>query len=455
MHSSRGVVHETTKKATLSRSEIAKNVGLEAIMNAAKEFPGTLNTLRNQVLKRVETSLSEDYSERERIALASSAKASVTRVYLAGDGVVAWSAIQSALIDIQELILPGTFTSSAHAPCVQFDLFDHLVSVVDDWYSILANYFSTTCESSEAEEAAAHTALNLVAHIPNLRSRTRWNMFASLKDPAVWDAFVLKGEGKREQLAQLTLIPEIDASIRTRDQGHYRSFLIEQGLGDAYVYQIELVRRVYPGWRTLLHHGIAHCLAAANPGEWIGIHPEATPFLPRVIVEESAKLYQADLHPETEIGDANFLDHPHRGITTGQTGKIGVGCVIYPCTLGGVTDRVKQRHPIIGNHVLIGTDVGIFGPVGVGDRSVIGPNCEISGFVDFGENVKVRAAAVLRTVPTAESRPGRLIVNRDCTIGEEALILNDHTSDLTLPAGTTIPAHSHVVNDGEGNPRVL
>ena len=144
-------MHETTKKATLSRSEIAKNVGLEAIMNAAKEFPGTLNTLRNQVLKGVETSLTEDYSERERIALASSAKASVTRVYLAGDGVVAWSAIQSALIDIQELILPGTFTSSAHAPCVQFDLFDHLVSVVDDWYSILANYFSTTCESSEAE----------------------------------------------------------------------------------------------------------------------------------------------------------------------------------------------------------------------------------------------------------------------------------------------------------------
>ena len=42
--------------------------------------------------------------------------------------------------------------------------------------------------------------------------------------------------------------------------------------------------------------------------------------------------------------------------TTGQTGVVGFGCVIYPCTLGGLSDKVRQRHPRIGNFVKIGTD---------------------------------------------------------------------------------------------------
>ena len=61
-----------------------------------------------------------------------------------------------------------------------------------------------------------------------------------------------------------------------------------------------------------------------------------------------------------------ICDHPHRGMTTGQTGIIGSGCHIYPCTLGGLSDKVQQRHPVIGDFVSIGTDAGIFGSVNVG-----------------------------------------------------------------------------------------
>ena len=91
------------------------------------------------------------------------------------------------------------------------------------------------------------------------------------------------------------------------------------------------------------------------------------PLLPRAISELGGRYYQADIHPETQMGDANFLDHPHRGITTGQTGIIGSGCHIYPCTLGGLSGKVQQRHPIIGDYVFIGTDAGIFGS-GAGGR---------------------------------------------------------------------------------------
>ena len=58
---------------------------------------------------------------------------------------------------------------------------------------------------------------------------------------------------------------------------------------------------------------------------------------------------------------------PIAGITTGQTGIIGSGCHIYPCTLGGLSGKVQQRHPIIGDYVFIGTDAGIFGSVQVGE----------------------------------------------------------------------------------------
>ena len=33
-----------------------------------------------------------------------------------------------------------------------------------------------------------------------------------------------------------------------------------------------------------------------------------------------SRYYQADLHPETIGKGREFLDHPHRGMTTGQTG---------------------------------------------------------------------------------------------------------------------------------------
>ena len=80
----------------------------------------------------------------------------------------------------------------------------------------------------------------------------------------------------------------------------------------------------------------------------------------RRVAELAGRYYQADLHPETRIGDANFFDHTHRGITTGQTGIIGSGCVIYPCTLGGLSENVHKLHPSKGNYAQIIPDVGIF-----------------------------------------------------------------------------------------------
>ena len=173
-----------------------------------------------------------------------------------------------------------------------------------------------------------------------------------------------------------------------------------------------------------------------------------------MISEHVANLYQADVHPETVIGDANFIDHPHRGLTTGQTGSIGNGCVIYPCTLGGVTDKVKPRHPVVGNFITLGTDCGLFGVVKIGDDSVIGANAKVMGNVAMEEKVRVGMGAVVGTVREGSLPPGEILLKKKASVGDGSLVENRHETPLVIPADFEIPAHSHVVNDGTGHPKL-
>ena len=167
------------------------------------------------------------------------------------------------------------------------------------------------------------------------------------------------------------------------------------------------------------------------------------------------------MHPETEIGDANFLDHTHRCITTGQKGVIGYGCVIYPCTLGGLSTKNQLRHPTIGNFVQISTDVGIFGRVDVSDRSIIGANTEIYGRIQFGSEVRVGSSVVIGTVKPyhhsshQQVRLGRIRVGYQVRIGDGAVIENSLPLDLVIPDKAIIPTRSHVINDGLGHPKFV
>ncbi|MCX7012725.1 MAG: hypothetical protein NTW86_09235 [Candidatus Sumerlaeota bacterium] len=362
---------------------------------------------------------------------------------------------QWALNALQELTMPGYFCLSHEAPHGDVDLGAELNRAAGVLYDVLFGHFIIEMDEAEAREDALHTALGLIQQLPEFRERAAWNILASLKDPAVWDRFVLRNETRLEELGRLDLLAQIDQAIEARDRSLYLAFLREHKLDYAYDYQVRLVKRCYPGWRMLLLHDIAHQLAVGAKTEGAELAPRPTPLLPRAISEYAASLYQGDLHPECVIGDANFIDHPHRGLTTGQTGRIGRGCVLYPCTLGGVTDKVKARHPRIGDFVLIGTDAGVFGLVDVGDRSVIGANTEIYGFVRLGRNVRMGSSVVARTVRSAAGPAGRLVIEDDAVIGDETLIINDQPSDLVIPARSSIPPHHHVVNDGFGRPKML
>ena len=284
-----------------------------------------------------------------------------------------------------------------------------------------------------------------------------WNRFASLRDPAVWDAYIVhKNELDGDKLLSIDFVNEIDTAIVNRDVLHYWEFLRTHGLESAFDYQMHLVASTYPGWRVLLYHDVAQALTRSGPCEKMPeVELAPVSLLPRAISELGGRYYQADLHPETRIGDANFLDHTHRGLTTGQTGVIGSGCHILPCTLGGLSERVQQRHPIVGDHVHIGTDAGIFGPVRLGDRSSVGANTEIYGFVEIGTGCRIGTSVILGTIRTGQARPGTIRLGAGVRVGDGSIIENSTELGLSIPDDAVVPPRSHLVNDGFGQPRIV
>jgi serine O-acetyltransferase len=67
-----------------------------------------------------------------------------------------------------------------------------------------------------------------------------------------------------------------------------------------------------------------------------------------------------------------MMDHG-TGIVVGETATIGHNCsILHHVTLGGSGKKGVDRHPKIGNGVLLGAGATVLGPVRVGDGCQIG-----------------------------------------------------------------------------------
>ncbi len=408
-------------------------------------------TLLNQVLEI----LRPVYSAEELEALCIDPVNKAILSQRSGRGFVNRDILETVLGNLLECVAPGSH-NALDPRSLKHDLEEIVEELADQLYAMIAQSLLAAGEDDNLEDKALMATFALLWELPVFKERALWNRFASLTDPAVWDAYLLHAyDGlSQEKLAAFDFSRRIEEAIVQRDFESYRDFL--QGLGGEFIfaYQMQLVMSTYPGWRVLFYHDIAHALTrsgrAAGNDE---LQRMPVPLLPRAISELGGRYYQADLHPETKIGDANFLDHPHRGITTGQTGTIGSGCHLLPCTLGGLSEKVQQRHPTIGDYVFIGTDADLFGPVHIGDHAVIGPNAEVNGLVEIASNCYIGSSVVIGTIKSGDRRPGRIRLGQDVRVGDGTIIENVSELDLVIPEKAEIPARSHVTNDGFGTPR--
>lgn len=373
-----------------------------------------------------------------------------------GRGFVNRDILETVLGNLLECVAPGSHNALNQREQTH-DFLEAIGEVADQVYAMVAQSYLAVGADEEVEDRALATTAALLWELPDWKRRALWNRFASLKDPAVWDAYLLSACGIDDSdLRRLDFATVIDASIEARDTALYREFLRQFHCDFVFDYQMQLVMSTYPGWRVLFYHDVAHALTRSEaPAQLPDLERLPVPLLPRAIAELGGRYYQADIHPETRIGDANFVDHPHRGLTTGQTGIIGSGCHLLPCTLGGLSRRLHQRHPVIGDYVFIGTDADLFGPVRIGDHSIIGPSVEIYGLVETGAHCRVNASVVIGTVKTGDVRPGHIRLGEGVSVGDGTIIENRLETDLVIPDRADIPARSLVINDGCGQPKFV
>ncbi|MEN0000048.1 MAG: serine O-acetyltransferase [Pseudomonadota bacterium] len=85
----------------------------------------------------------------------------------------------------------------------------------------------------------------------------------------------------------------------------------------------------------------------------------------------SSAVFQTDINPAAPFGVGIFLDHA-TGFVVGETASVGDNVsILHSVTLGGTGKEGADRHPKIGNGVLIGAGAKILGNIRVGNCSKV------------------------------------------------------------------------------------
>jgi serine O-acetyltransferase len=165
----------------------------------------------------------------------------------------------------------------------------------------------------------------------------------------------------------------------------------------------------FKGFLAIQAHRVAHKL-------W----SQGRKILALVIQNRVSEVFSADIHPGAKIGRGILLDHA-TGVVVGETAVIGDNVsILHNVTLGGTGKASGDRHPKIGDGVLIGAGTCVLGNVRIGDGAKIGAG-----------------SVVLKGVPnrtTAVGNPARLIggVENPVKLDKIPSLTMDHTSDISV-----------------------
>src|SRR5690606_3267944 len=84
-----------------------------------------------------------------------------------------------------------------------------------------------------------------------------------------------------------------------------------------------------------------------------------------------SEVFGVDIHPAARIGKGLMIDHAH-SIVIGETAVVGDNVsLLHSVTLGGTGKVDGDRHPKIGDGVLIGAGASVLGNIRIGDNSRI------------------------------------------------------------------------------------
>ncbi len=189
---------------------------------------------------------------------------------------------------------------------------------------------------------------------------------------------------KEKATAFITQLPEIRELLHTDVIAAYNGDPAAKSFGE--------VIFCYPSIRAISNYRIAHALLQLD-----------VPLIPRIITEMAHSETGIDIHPGAKIDSYFTIDHG-TGVVIGETATIGsnvkmyqgvtLGAKSFPLDQDGNPIKGIQRHPHIGNNVIIYSNSTILGNITVGDNAVIGGNLWVDTDVPAGaklaQNQKIK-----------------------------------------------------------------
>lgn len=185
---------------------------------------------------------------------------------------------------------------------------------------------------------------------------------------------------KSKSLDFIATLPEIRKKLHTDVIAAFNGDPAAKSLGE--------VIFCYPGIKAVVNYRIANALLFLD-----------IPIIPRIIAEMAHSETGIDIHPGATIGEFFTIDHG-TGVVIGETAIIGnnvkmyqgvtLGAKSFPLDDNGNPIKGIQRHPIIGNNVVIYSNSTILGTIKVGDGAVIGGNIWVDRDVPAGSKLVQR-----------------------------------------------------------------
>lgn len=163
----------------------------------------------------------------------------------------------------------------------------------------------------------------------------------------------------------------------------------------------------FKGFLACQAHRVAHKLWSQN-----------RKILALLIQNRVSEVLALDIHPGAKIGRGILFDHA-TGVVVGETAVIGDNVsILHNVTLGGTGKIGGDRHPKIGDGVLIGAGTCVLGNVRIGEGAKIGAG-----------------SVVLKDLPartTAVGNPAKLIGGKDNPVKLDKIPSHtmDHTSHI-------------------------
>lgn len=112
----------------------------------------------------------------------------------------------------------------------------------------------------------------------------------------------------------------------------------------------------FKGFQAVQSHRIAH---------WL--HNDGRQDFAYLVQMRVSECFGVDIHPRAKMGKGIMIDHAH-SVVIGETAVVGDDVsMLHSVTLGGTGKADGDRHPKIGNGVLIGAGAKVLGNIHVGN----------------------------------------------------------------------------------------